>query len=396
MRTRRCDIVVVGAGPAGSLTSRTAAELGANVLLLEEHPQVGIPVHCAEGLYIEAIIDAGLKPVPPYVCQPIKRARVFAPNKKYVDLSFDDWGGYNLNRDEFDRALADNAVNAGAELLTETRATGVVKKGGKVVGVKAVSKGETIQVNADIVIGAEGYTSIVRRTAGFPKWYADATPVAQFQLSGVKIDTPHTNEVHIGREIAPGGYAWVFPKSSTTANVGLGVRLFNKGPALDYLKRFVASDPRFQDAKIMNINGGICPVSGVFEKIVDDGVMLVGDAAGQMMPMTGAGIHLGVASGKIAGEVAARAVQSGDVSRGVLQEYQDRFDSVWGKHIRDAGRALTMFDRFEDKHYNTLVEIIEPDDIINLTNGESVTRTVARLVARSPRGMISLMSAYIR
>jgi digeranylgeranylglycerophospholipid reductase len=162
-----------------------------------------------------------------------------------------------------------------------------------------------------------------------------------------------------------------------------------------YLKKFIALDPRFKNAEIINANGGVCPVSGVFEKIVDDGVMLVGDAAGMMVPMTGAGIHTGVAAGKIAGEVAAHAVHSGDVSGGVLEEYVKRFDADWGSRIRDAGKMLRMFDKFNDEHFNTIAEVIEPDDIINLTNGLNVKRTVARIIARSPRSIIGLMSAYL-
>ncbi len=396
MRSLNCDIVVVGAGPAGSLAARTAAEHGANVILIEEHPRVGYPVYCAEGLSIRGIRDAGLKPVPPYVCQKINKARVYAPNKKYIDLSSEEWSGFNQDRVEFDGALAQNAVNAGAELMLETKATGVIKNGIKVVGVKAVSMGKTIEIKSKIVIGAEGHSSIVRRTAGFKKWFEDATPVAQFQLSGLKLENPHSNEFHIGREICPGGYGWIFPKSETVANVGLGVRLFNEGSALHYLKKWVESEPRFKDAEILRVSGGVCPVSGVFERIVDDGVMLVGDAAGQMIPMTGAGIHTGVEAGKIGGEVAAKAISEGDTSGKRLEEYVKRFDDAWGKRIRDAGKVLEMLDSFEDKHFNAIVEIIEPDDIINMTNGTNVKRTIAKLIARSPRGVIGLMSTYIR
>jgi len=396
MRTLNCDIVVVGAGPAGSLTARTAAEYGANVILLEEHFRVGYPVYCAEGLSIGGIRDAGLEPVAPYVCQKINKARVYAPNKKYIDLSSDEWSGFNLDRVEFDGALAQNAVNAGAKLMLETRATGVIKDGSKVVGVMAISKGDPIEVKSKIVIGAEGHSSIVRRTSGFKQWFADATPVAQFQLSGLKLENPHSNEFHIGREICPGGYGWVFPKSDSVANVGLGVRLFNQGSALHYLKKWVESEPRFKDAEILKVSGGVCPVSGVFDRIVDDGVMLVGDAAGQMIPMTGAGIHTGVEAGKMGGEVAAKAIEEGDISGKRLEEYAKRFDKAWGKRIKDAGKVLEMLDNFEDKHYNSIVDIIEPEDIINMTNGTNTKRTIAKLISRSPRGVIGLMSAYLR
>ncbi len=104
MRLIDCDIVVVGGGPAGSSAARAAAAAGAHTVILEEHPVIGSPVFCAEGLSLNGIKDAGLEPVAPLVAQKITRARVFAPNRNYIDLTSDNWVGYTLNRDFFDKA----------------------------------------------------------------------------------------------------------------------------------------------------------------------------------------------------------------------------------------------------------------------------------------------------
>jgi len=396
MRRLECDVVVVGAGPAGSLAARTAAEKGTRVILLEEHPEVGRPVFCAEGLSLGGIKDAGVKPEPPIVCQEISKARVYAPDMNFVELTSSDWRGFTLNRDVFDRALSENAVKAGAELMTSTRVTDVIKDGGTVTGIKAIGNGEPLQLLAKIVIGADGHASVVRKKAGFRRWFPDVCTCAQFRLGGLSLDEPEVNDFLLGSEIAPGGYAWVFPKSSEVANVGIGVRRVHTAPPIHYLRKWVSSDPRFKDAEIQLVNGGICPVSGNLDKTVDDGVILCGDAAGQLIPMTGAGIHSGVEAGKMAGDTAARAVQEGDVSATRLSEYERHFEEYWGKRIKDSRRVLEMLDKFSDENLNTLAKVVTHEDVLNLANGTAVARTLTRIVARAPIGIMGLISAYLR
>ncbi len=396
MRNIDCDIVVVGAGPAGSLAARTAAENGAITLLLEEHPRVGHPVYCAEGLSLGGLKDAGIDPKPPIVCQEITMARVFAPDRNFVELTSTDWKGYTLNREVFDSLLAEKATEAGADLLTSTKATDLIKENGAVVGVKVVSGEETFEIRANIVIGADGHASIIRRKAGLGEWFPDVVTCAQYRLGGLELEEPWVNEFYLGKEVSPGGYAWVFPKSAEVANVGLGVRKIHTESPIKYLKRFVANDLRFKDAEIQLVNGGICPVSGVLDKAVSDGLMLTGDSAGQLIPATGAGIHSGLESGKMAGEVAAKAVEEGNVSAGRLSEYEKRFDSYWGERIRDSRKVVEMLDKFSDENLNILAKVMTHEDVLNLANGTSVARTLTRIVARSPRGIINLMSAYLK
>ncbi len=396
MRLIDCDVVVVGGGPAGSSAARAAAANGARTIILEEHPSIGTPVFCAEGLSLNGIKDAGLEPIAPLVAQRITRARVYAPNKNFVDLTSEDWVGYTLNRQYFDKAIGDNAVKAGAELITDTRVTGIFRENGKVAGVIAERGGEQIKVKAKITIGADGYWSIVRRSSGLARWYPDVVTCAQYQLGNLHLDDPTTNEFYIGMKYAPGGYAWVFPKNNETANVGLGVRNIHTEPAINYLKRFLESDPRFKEAKVLRRNGGVTPVSGMLDKIVDDNLMLVGDAAGQLIPMTGAGIHSGIEAGKMAGAEAVEAIVGEDTSAKRLNQYRVKFEKYWGKRIKDSRKIVEMLDKFSDDDLNTLSTIITNEEILALANGENSKRTIAKIVARSPRKIMKLMAAYLR
>jgi len=396
MRVIKCDVVVVGAGPSGSSAAKAAAIKGAHTILLEEHQEVGSPVFCAEGLSLNGIKDAGLEPVEPYVAQKITKARVFAPNRKYIDLTSKNWVGYTLNRQFFDKALGENAVKAGADLMTKTRATGVLREGRKIEGVSAEHDGEQVKIMAKVTIGADGYWSIVRRSAGLERWYPDVVTCAQYQLGGLHIDDPSTNEFYVGSTYAPGGYAWVFPKNEDVANVGLGVRNIHTEPAINYLKRFLNSDPRFKEAKVLRRNGGVTPVSGMLERITSDGLILVGDAAGQLIPMTGAGIHSGIEAGKMAGSEAVDAIVGEDTSATRLNQYRINFEKYWGKRMKDSRRVVEMLDKFSDDDLNSLADIITNDEILALANGENTKRIIAKIVTRSPGKIMKLMTAYLK
>jgi len=395
MRVLNYDVVVVGAGPAGSMTARSAAESGVSVLLLEEHPQAGVPVHCAEGLSVNGLRSSGLPLTQDIISQEIMGVRVFAPNRKFLEISSSEVAGYGINRDVFDRRLAEKAVESGAELMLETRAVRIIKEGEKVAGVIAKQKEETLEIRTRIVVGADGFNSIVRKTSGLGHWYPDVCACAQFRLGGLNLEKPEIQEVYIGSNFAPGGYVWVFPKSQEVANVGLGVRMIHKKPAIEYLKDFVKADPRFREAKILLVNGGVTPVSGLVEPMTGDGVMLVGDAAGQLIPATGAGVHASLAGGKIAGEVAAKAIQRDDVSRRFLVEYKQRYSVDWGERIRRSRKAVEMLDRFSDEDLNTLAEIITEKDILDLANGQNTAAVLGRLVRKAPLKIMKLALTYL-
>lgn len=394
MRSLSCDVLVVGAGPVGSVAARTASECGADVLLLEEHPEVGSPVFCAEGISLKCVEDSGLEAKPPLVCHDITETRIIAPDTNYIELVSPKWSEFIINRDFFDRALSEKAVKSGVRLMTNTRAITVTKKGDTVTGVMAKSTEAELKISAKVVVGADGHASIVRKTSGLSRWFSDVYTCAQFKIGGLDLN-PQVKEILLGGNIAPGGYAWVFPKSREVANVGLGVRRIHKTSPIEYLKRYVDSDARFKGAEIQRVTGGICPASGTLSKIVDNGVMVVGDAAGQLMPLTGAGVQSGIEAGRISGEVAAQSVEEGDVSASRLSMYERRFDGEWGERIRNSRWGRELLDRLRDEDLNRLPRVISGEDLVKLANGTAVKRTIVRVMTRSPGDIISLLKSLL-
>jgi digeranylgeranylglycerophospholipid reductase len=352
------------------MAAKTLAEAGLSVVMLEKRQEIGDPVRCAE-----AVSKRGLKDLvevdPRWIAADLKGSRVFSPDGASIVLSEEQSGGktgYVLERKIFDRALAMEAARAGAEVMVKTRAQGLLKRDGKICGVSAIRSGDTFQIEAPLVIGADGIESKVGRWAGIdttlkPK---DISTCAQFLVEDESIDSNYC-EFYFGNKIAPGAYAWIFPKGEKVANVGLGVlgsRSSGIGEPLRLLQEFVKSHlPR---GKVVEMDVGGVPVAPQLEAMTTDGVMLVGDAAHQSDPLTGGGIITGMTAGVIAGEVAADAISRGDVKRASLRDYEDRWKEPNGNKLQRHYDLKEFFIRLTDEDLNNLLHSLTNEDTVKM------------------------------
>jgi len=362
----KCDLVVVGAGPGGSMAAKAAAENGLEVVLLEKRQEIGDPVRCAEGVSKKELTKM-VKPDERWIAAEVKGARIYAPDGTCITMSEDRAGaevGYVLERKVFDRALAMDASRAGAKVMVKTRALGLIKEDGKIKGVSAMHLGEELRIEAPLVIGADGVESKVGRWAGISGALKlkDIESCAQFIVQDPKVDDEYC-EFFFGNDLAPGGYVWVFPKGKKLANVGLGIQGSRCGPgeAVKHLQGFVESC--FPKGKIVEMVVGGDPCAPPLKSATADGVMLVGDAARQTDAITGGGILNAMKAGLIAGEVAARAVSSGDVSKAGLKEYEDRWRAEMGRHLERSYEYKEFFVKLTDADLNQLLGSIKNEDI---------------------------------
>jgi digeranylgeranylglycerophospholipid reductase len=214
---------------------------------------------------------------------------------------------------------------------------------------------------AEVIIAADGVGSRVARWAGLNTALklSDVESGIQFKMVGVDFESPSVMEFYFGKKVAPGGYAWIFPKGEDMANVGLGVLGSRAGmPAIEYLKNFVERMPGLRKGKIIEINGGGVPVSGPLERTVKDNVLLVGDAARQVNALTGGGIDSSMRAGAIAGEVAAKAIKEGEVSEERLLEYERRWRERMGKSLERYYRAKEVFITLSDDDLDDLAKAL--------------------------------------
>ena len=329
------DVVVVGGGPSGSMAAWEAAKGGASVCILEKDRDIGYPVRCGEAAGHSGLVRfVELKES--WIAEKITGLTLVSPSRFKVDIEFSSEIGYILNRRIFDYDLSRYAANSGAEVYTKSYVKNLLMKNRRVTGVVMDYLGETKEIKAKIVIGADGLTSQVGRWAGLKTQVRmkDMESAVQYSVSNVDIEN-NKMIMYMGRKYAPGGYLWVFPKGNRFANIGIGVsgKYSKDKSAKRYLDEFMARE--YPHAAIHTTMCGGVPCASPMKKPIADGLMLVGDAAHQINPMTGGGIVSGMKGGWIAGQVAADAVNRGNCSEKALQKYPNRMRKDFGnKHYR--------------------------------------------------------------
>jgi digeranylgeranylglycerophospholipid reductase len=381
------DVVVVGTGPAGSMAARAAARSDANVLLIDRRRELGVPVQCGEALSEDPLKDLGIKPDPRWIAGRTNAVKIVSPSGIAVRISekkIVGKMGYILDRKVFDKHLATLAAKEGADVRVGTVVDGLVMENGKIKGVKAHGIEGRLEFSADVVIAADGVGSRIARWAGFNTALklVDIESGVQFQMVGIDLESSFTMEFYLGSKIAPGGYAWIFPKGEDMANVGLGV-LGSRAerPAFEYLWDFVKRTPGLKKGKIVEINGGGVPVGGPIKKTVKDNLLIIGDAARQVNALTGGGIDLAMRAGDIAGDVAAKAVAEGDVSEKRLNEYEKRWREKMGRSLERYLKAKNVLISLSDEDLDELAKALSKIKFENI----SLTAMLKSLLKANPK-----------
>ena len=359
----RYDVIVVGAGPGGSIAAKNAAEKGLDVLLIEKRQQIGDPVRCAEGVG-KLTLRAHIKPDRRWISADVKGSHIYSPDGTMIEMSEIISGGevgYVLERKLFDRALAQEAAKAGAEVQVKTRATSLIMEDGFVKGVRLMQHGDMFDIHSSIVIGADGVESKVGRWAGIDTTLKpnDIETCAQFLVIDETIDSDYC-KFYLGSETAPAGYIWVFPKGNHMANVGIGILGSHSGAntrAITLLQAYIAKN--MPNSNVVEMVVGGVPVAGPIKQSIANGLMLVGDAAWQSDPLTGGGIINAMDAGKIAAEVAYDAIQNGDVSEKGLADYEKRWRKTIGKEIGMSLRIKDKFTKLSNDDLNSLAHSLD-------------------------------------
>lgn len=339
------DVIVIGSGPAGATTARIAAERSLQVLLVDKKQELGAPIQCSGAVSAHALGATGVQPDDEYVATPIYGFKVYDTSGTAVTLDYrvlkpGEYGhaplGYVVDRRRFDRYLMTQAERAGVEVWLKTEALGYHANGDGTATVLLKKFGQELTIRARVIVGADGLQSRVGKWAGLRTHIKLAELASCLQFVMDRVDTEGLLEIITGHEWAPGGYAWIFPKGSGYAEVGLGVaRTFTGKDARWHLDHFIRHSflaDRLKDARVLEVQGGGVPLAAPLKQQYADNVILVGDAARQVNPITGGGIHTALHCGQIAANFLGDFLPTGQPPNAEnLAEYQRRWMKELGE-----------------------------------------------------------------
>jgi len=345
-------VVVVGGGPAGSSAAYELAKRGVAVSVFEEHSQLGVPSHCAGHLSIKGLKKLGLYPLPKNVLEnEFSGANFYSPNGTKFAVCLSKPVTCTVNRELFDKYLADKAQTMGAKYFLGSHVSSLIIEDAYVKGV-CVTKRKQLEerVPARIVIDSEGISARLLRQTGLPIFSRNSLVYAvEAEVDNVHNVEEHAVEVYVGNYYAPGFYAWLIPRLDGTAKLGLAVK---KGNPKDFLQRLFSKHPvaskQLSSAKILRINFHAIPLGGPLKNIYENGFLAVGDCASQVKPTTGGGVIFGVSCARIAAEVVIQALNMGDVSSSSLQLYMKRVQDAFGFDSKIMLRLRNIFNTLSD------------------------------------------------
>ena len=336
-------MAVIGAGPAGSMAAKYASKAGASTILLEEHAGAGWPVQCAGLLGQEAMAESELSPGQ-HILHAMRGAAVFSPAGRRLDFKAKAARAWVVDRRLFDQAMLAQAAASDTDIHLCSNVRKIRRERERSILILA-GGGE---IESKVVISAEGVSALLARRAGISP--------PQMILSGAQVeaafsvDDPEKAEVHLG--VAPGLFAWVIPLDEGSARIGLcardqGCERLRSFLKMDIIKKRLRGSP-------VALNVGGLPLGPAAATAVD-GLLAVGDAAGQVKPTSGGGIYPGLVAAKIAGGVAAAAAQEGDCSSLRLMEYDRLWRAALGRELEIGMRVNRMMSRMNGAELDELV-----------------------------------------
>jgi digeranylgeranylglycerophospholipid reductase len=337
------------------------ARAGFKSILFEKRPRIGLPVRCGEATGNRTELARFLPIDEKWISADINAARLIAPGGRILERSLPGIGVV-LDRGRFDQALADLARTAGAEVRPDNEVIDLIEENGSVAGVRVRdhASGRSYQVRAAVTVGADGIECSVGRRAGLTRHLGLADIHSAFQYLIEADDLPlDTIEFYTGRSIAPGGYAWVFPKGPGLANVGLGIQPSPAGVASpqELLDRFVAG--RYPGARIRATVAGGTSGTKPLKTMVADGLLLVGEAAHQNNPLSGGGIMNALEGAALAADVLAEALSRGDTGARALEPYNRHWARTVGSSIHKNARLRKFFYQLSDHELDDLAAVLQ-------------------------------------
>ena len=381
-----CDVLVVGGGPGGSSAARAAAAAGARTILIERKREIGVPVQCGEGIGAYLLPFLPLKIPREQLVWQLNEISFWAHGSTTTRAG-KLWTTYMLNREAFDAWLARGAEQAGAQVSTSTELSGLTRnEAGAVTAATVRTPAGEHELRPRVVIAADGVDSTVLKLLGFAiDKKTTCGKVVSYELTGLRLTKPHSFQVFLG-EFAPGVYAYILPKSATSANVGAGTIEPQQRVKHCYeaFLELPAVAEQLRTGTVVREKSGWAPIRYFTDSWVDGNVLLVGDAANQNFKPFVEGIIPTIICGELAGKTASDYLRG----KGSLERYTARVRSKLGRFFADSNKLIPILYEpgWSSDPKQCLLRLCLFANIISLRQFEHLVQadytTIQRLVER--------------
>lgn len=395
MNNIETDVLVIGAGPAGAMAAINASKNGVDVLLIDKKAEIGTPKRCAEGIVTKTLDEVGITPDERWIARKVDSIRIIAPNSKELVLDNNKMKlpdtGYILERKVFDKHLAMQAIRNGTKVMLRTQAVSINQEQNDVIVTVKTMDG-LMEIHSKVIIAADGPESHVGRWMNLKSNtpMKDMGSCVQYEMVGIEKDNSNQIDIFIG-SIVPAGYVWIFPKAEDVANVGLGVlKKYTDKTPIDILDDFIETHDETVNAQAVEMNVGGDPLGGVIKERYGNNVMVVGDAAGFVDPLTGDGIRGALVSGMYAGQVASKAVKNDDYSKEFLKEYYDLTQSHLGDTYHKFNKIKNFLITLDDNALNNIIDELSRTDLTEV----SVSLLLKVILKASPKSIFKLRKIF--
>jgi digeranylgeranylglycerophospholipid reductase len=383
-----CDIAVVGGGPAGLSAAYIAARSGARVILFEKDESIAHNIRTSGVTWIEEIEKLGITSEH---YNPIKNYCFISPSNE-VTIRGSTAKSCVLNVRSAFQHLAFLAAEAGSQIMVKSNVINViVDSNNRISGLKATTPKGDIIIGSKLVIDASGFNSSIARRLGIVNEWRRYGVGAEYECYCEKVDT-ETWTLLVGRDYSEAGYAWVFPVSKNRIRIGVGIgRPESKVDPLQKLNSVLEKklNPFNKMGKItpIELHYGFIPNEGLRKSTVFDGLLLVGDSAGQANPLLLEGIRYAIEFGRLAGKIGAMSLASNS-SKASLIEYERTWRSNIESKIHSAIKVQSRWIGLSDEEWNKEIEILRDmsmEEFLDFIKAEFTTSKMVKLALNHPR-----------